>query len=158
MVAAEELHCGDVHHRKAAWLRDAEHFGDGGGLIALRKRIQHIEGGDDVKGIARKGKRRYSGPSQARASGLSADFESESCQVEPESASKLSEQLQIVAGAAAAIEKKGVVAAFGGLTEQRGDEQAEATKPEMPRLGTIGLLQHAVHGLNFMVLCPHLFD
>jgi hypothetical protein len=34
------------------------------------------------------------------------------------------------------------------------DEPAEAAKPEMLLLGAIRLLQHPVHELDFMVLCP----
>ena len=52
---------------------------------------------------------------------------------------------QVVAGAAAAVEDRGVGPAANRLGEKRGDEPPEAAEPEMVALGARGGFEKSVH-------------
>src|SRR5262249_3218198 len=117
----------------------------------LFERIQHIKGGDEVEGIRREGNRRHGGARETRPAGLAADFQPDGRQIEAESAPVLSKEYQVVAGAAPAVEDQRSAAAFGRLTEQRCDEQSEATKPEMSRFSARRRAQQMLHRRNCSV-------
>jgi hypothetical protein len=151
MITSERLHCGDVDDDKPARLGNSKHFGDGGVFVNRFEGIQHIERGDDIKGIGRKGDSRDTGAREPRASRLPADFETNGRQIEAVGAPELFKERQVIAGAAATIEDQGADAVFGRLTEQRRDEQSEAPKPEMSRFGTRGCAQQMLHRRNCSV-------
>jgi hypothetical protein len=74
-----------------------------------------------------------------------ANRESDSGQIEAIGAPEMSEQFEVVAGAAPAVEDPEARSATGGLLQQRRDEVTEASEPEVLRLGTRRGAKQMVH-------------
>ena len=72
-------------------------------------------------------------------------------QVEAVGAPEPSEQLEVGAGAAPAVEDPRACTAVERLANRGRDERAEAAKPEMTRFGARGGAQQVVHGAHCIV-------
>ena len=125
-------------------------------LSESRSRVPVVEGVDDVEG--RHDVERRVGERQGCGGGLGDSplvvlvrvGETAEGQVDPEGPAEPAEHLQVVAGAASAVEDARVVAidGSGGLLEERTHETAEAAEPEMIALGARGHFEKSIHVYN----------
>jgi hypothetical protein len=145
VIAAQERHRCDVDDGVAARFEQAVHFSDCGALVRGLEGIQHVEGRDEIERRARERHRRDAGPREMPASGFAADAQADLGQVEAERAAEGAEQIDVRAGAAAAVEQQRIAAAGDGACDKRRDEGAESAEPEMSRFRLRGGAQQMFH-------------
>ena len=105
MVAAQDVHGGDVHNDVAAGARDAVHFCHRGALLRLVQGVEHVERGHDVERVRRKGDVGHAGERQAGSARLASDAQADRGQIEAVGASEAREELEVVARATPAVEQ-----------------------------------------------------
>src|SRR5262245_13780689 len=151
MIPFQEVHGGDVDDEAAAGLQDAAHFPKRSGFRRIVQSINNVERWNEVEKCVRKREVRRGGLGDSPFSSTLRKREPGPCQVDSDRGTILSKQLEIVAGAASAIEDRRCLAAAYRVGEQRCHEAPESTEPEMILLGERGGLQESIHHADTII-------
>ncbi len=114
-------------------------------LDLVLERIQHVERGDQVELAAGKGQARGGRAGDTALAAIARVREAAPGDVDAPGPSELPEHLQVMAGAASAVEDPRRLDAFGRLAEQRLDETAESVEPEVVAFGPCRCFEQAIH-------------
>src|SRR5206468_8257997 len=106
---------------------------------------------DQVECRAREGRRGDRRTREPPAPGLAAKAQTDGRQVEAVGAAESGEQIDVGAGAAAAIDKARVAPRADGALQKGGDEGSQAAEPEVTRLGARGGAQQMLHARHCIV-------
>jgi len=145
MIASKHIHRGDVHDEKSARSRQTVHLGYSGSFVGRLQTIEHVERGHDVEGVARKWSGRDRGSRESTAAELVTETQPDRGQVEAIGATELVEPCGIRPRATPTVQKANVRYTGGSLSKERGDEEPEASKPEMTRLSVGRGAQKVIH-------------
>ena len=150
MVASKPRKRRDIQYEVTSGPHHPIHLIESRSRVPVVERVDDVEGRDDVEGGVGKRQGGCGRLGDSRLVVLVGVGETAVGQVDPERRAEPAEHLQVVAGAASAVEDARLVAidGSGGVLEQRPHETAESVEPEMIALGARSHFEKSIHVYN----------
>jgi hypothetical protein len=145
VVTPQDLHRRHIDQGVSAGPEQPIHFRDGCSFVPVLEGIEDVKRRDQVERRAREGRRGDRRAREPRASGLAAKAQTDGGQVKAVGSAESGEQIDVGAGAAAAIDKARVAPLADRTLQKGGYEGSQAAEPEVTRLGARGGAQQMLH-------------
>ena len=155
VVASQHAERRHVHDHPATRTQHAEHLGHRRPLLTLVQRIEHIERGHQVEepGAHRDVGHRCAG--HAALSRPIGHLDAPLRDIQAERAAEFGEDAKVGAGPTAAVEDGRRCATGDRLDDERPNEGAEASEPEVDLFGAIGSFEKAIHNSAIECIGAH---